>query len=66
MPSLSAYVIFSISMLIVYTVAELVLASVTGSTNDTLTTCFFACFGGEILTCALIKIYKLKEKKDEE
>ena len=65
MPSLSAYVIFSIAMLLVYTIAELILSSLNGQMNDTLTTCFFAVFGGEILTCALIKIYKLKENKDE-
>lgn len=65
MPSLSAYVIFSIAMLLVYTIAELILSNLNGTVNDTLTTCFFGVFGGEILTCALIKIYKLKENKDE-
>lgn len=48
-----------------YTVAEIVLSNINGTINDTLTTCFFGVFGGEILTCALIKIYKLKESKDE-
>lgn len=65
MPSLSAFVIFSIAVLIVYTVAEMALTFIHGVSNDTLTTCFFAVFGGEVFTCALIKIYKLKEKKDE-
>lgn len=64
-PSLSAYVIFSIAMLLIYTIAEIVLSNVNGTINDTLTTCFFGVFGGEILTCALIKIFKLKESKDE-
>lgn len=62
--SLSKYVIFSIAILIIYTVSELILSSIYGTMNDTLTTCFFGVFGGEILTCALIKIFKLKEKKD--
>ena len=58
--SLTKYVIFSITILLLYTVAELVIGITTGQSNDTLTTCFFACFGGEILSCALIKIFKLK------
>lgn len=59
--SLSAYVIFSIAIVIVYTIAEFVFSGVSGITHDTLTTCFFSCFGGELLLCALIKKFKLKE-----
>ena len=62
MHSLTLYVVFSILCLIVYTIVEQVLSGVTGLTNDTLTTCFFACFGGEILMCGLIKIFKLKHE----
>lgn len=58
--ALDKYVIFSISILVVFCVAEMIVSSITGQTHDTLTTCFFACFGGEILSCALIKIFKLK------
>ena len=58
--SLTLYVVFSIFTLIIYTVVEQVLSAKTGFSNDTLTTCFFAAFGGEILMCALIKIFKLK------
>lgn len=65
-PSLSAYVVFSIVMLIAYTVAELLITSLTDLSHDTLTTCFFATFGGEILTCAIIKIYKLKGENNNE
>jgi prepilin signal peptidase PulO-like enzyme (type II secretory pathway) len=65
MPSLTKYVAFSIAVLIVYTVAELVLATRSGITHDSLTTCVFACFGGEILSCALIKIFKLKEENND-
>ena len=57
--SLDRYVIFSLSVLLIYTVVALWL-STKGITNDTLTTCIFATWGGEILSCALIKIYKLK------
>ena len=62
--ALDKYVIFSISILLVFCVAEFITASITGQTHDTLTTCFFACFGGEILSCALIKIFKLKEENN--
>lgn len=64
--SLTYYVIFSISVLIIYTVVEQILSMMSGMTHDTLTTCIFAAFGGEILACALIKIFKLKNKEDIE
>ena len=60
---LSSYVVFSIAVLLIYTVVALVL-SCFGVQNDTLTTCLYSTFGGEILSCALIKIFKLhKETK---
>ena len=64
--SLTLYVIFSIVVLIIYTIIELILASTTQINHDTLTTCFFACFGGEVLMCGLIKIFKLKTENKEE
>ena len=66
---LDKYVIFSISVLILYTIVSQIIQLITGYTNDTLTTCVFGFFGGEIVTCALIKIFKLvdiKRKKEEE
>lgn len=62
---LDKYVIFSIAILLLFTVAEFITASVTGVSHDTLITAFFACFGGEILSCALIKIFKLREEDKE-
>lgn len=62
---LSDYVVFSISILILYTIVEFIFSTLTNSTHDTLTTCVFGTFGGEILTCAIIKIYKLKENKED-
>lgn len=64
-PNLDRYVVFSLSVLLIYTCVAL-WASFKGVMNDTLTTCVYACFGGEVLSCALIKIYKLKEPGDEE
>lgn len=63
--ALDIYVIFSIVALIVYTMVSQLIAVNVGMTLDTLTTCFFSFFGGEIVTCALIKIFKLKEDKKE-
>lgn len=62
---LDLYVIFSISCMILYTIVSQIIQTFTGYTYDTLTTCFFGFFGGEIVTCALIKIFKLaKTMKD--
>ena len=66
MHSLTLYVVFSILALLVYTIVEQILSAVTGFSNDTLTTCFFACFGGEILMCGLIKIFKLKKEDNND
>lgn len=64
-PSLTKYVVFSIAILIIYTAVEFIFSTITGVSHDTLTTCIYACFGGEILSCALIKIFKLKETNNE-
>lgn len=61
---LDKYVIFSIVMLLIFTVAEMITSFWTG-THDTLTTSFYLCFGGEILSCALIKIFKLRGGTDD-
>lgn len=66
MHSLTLYVVFSILVLIIYTIVEQTMSAITGFSNDALTTCFFACFGGEILMCGLIKIFKLKEENKNE
>ena len=66
--SLDVYVTFSILSLVVYTIISQIIAIYNGVILDTLTTCFFGFFGGEIVTCGLIKIFKLrdKDKKEEE
>lgn len=55
---LDCYVIFSISVLILYAIAEFLFSSRTGLSHDTLTTCMFSAFGGECLLTALIQISK--------
>lgn len=59
---LTKYVIFSISVVIVYTVAEFILSTITGVSHDTLSTCVYGFFGGELVLSAMIKIFKLKRE----
>lgn len=59
--SLTLYVVFSIAMIILYSVVEMVTDTLTRISHDTLTTCFMSVFGGEILCACLIKIFKLKQ-----
>ncbi|MCM1561508.1 MAG: hypothetical protein NC123_18530 [Butyrivibrio sp.] len=63
--ALDKYVIFSITILLIYTAAQTIVTLKTGTESTTLTTCFFSVFGGEILMCALIKKWKLKDVKTE-
>lgn len=62
--SLGVYVTFSILTLIIYTIISQYLAVNYDKILDTLTTCVFGFFGGEVVTCGLIKIFKLKESKN--
>ena len=62
--TLDTYVIFSIFVLLLYTVISQIVAIVYNVQLDTLTTCFFAAFGGEILSACLIKIFKLKKTEE--
>lgn len=62
--ALDRYIIFSFSCIIIYTIVSIILVIRTGMSLDTLTTCVFAVFGGEILACAVIKKFKLKEGND--
>ena len=66
MSALDKYVIFSFTVLLIYTVAQTIVTIKTGVESSTLTTCFFAAFGGEILMCALIKRLKLKNESKNE
>ena len=59
---LDKYLIFSFSVLIIYTITELLLSTIIGISHDTLTTCLYAAFGGELLLCAMIKRFKLKKE----
>lgn len=58
------FVIFSMTMVILYAIAEFV-AGCWSINHDTLTTCFFACFGGELLCTCMLKIFEKQEKEEE-
>jgi len=62
LPALDRYVIFSITFTIVYTIVEFVMTLVTGISHDVLTEWVYKFFAGEVIMCALIKIFKLAPK----
>ena len=59
---LDKYVIFSISITLLYTVAEFITSTITGVSKDTLSTCVYGFFAGEIVVAGLIKIFKLHKE----
>ena len=65
MRSLTKFVVFSLTMIILYTITAIIYQWVSGQElSSTLTTCYFACFSGEVLSASLIKIFKLKEENN--
>lgn len=64
-PSLTKYVVFSLAVLIIYYIAEFIVSTKTGIEHSTLSTCITGVLGGEVLSCALIRIFKLKEENNE-
>lgn len=61
---LTKYVIFSISAVIVFTVIMLIYYAIYQSIPDTLCTCFYGTFGGELLFSCLIKLFNIKKEAD--
>ena len=59
---LDKYVIFSFVVLIVFYVAEFITSTVTGIEKTSLITAVTSVWGGEVLSCCLIKIFKLREE----
>ena len=62
---LDKYLIFSITALIVYAIAEMTVSCISGYERSTLTTCFYAAFGGEILSCVVIKVFHIKNDTED-
>lgn len=61
---LDHYILFCLVVLLIYTAVNLYLFQSTGQEPSTLTTCIFAAFGGEFLTCGLIKIFKIRDAQN--
>lgn len=59
---LTKYVIFSIGFVVLYTIAEFIVSTITGVHHDTLTVAVYGFFGGELTLLALIKIFKLRRE----
>ena len=67
MSALDKYVIFSFACLLIFTVIVTVYQFKSDMEfSPTLITCFYSCFGGELLLCAMIKRLKLKKGDDNE
>jgi hypothetical protein len=62
---LDKYLIFSFTIIIVFTIAQSIITTITGVEQSTLITCFFSVFGGETVLCAIIKRLKLKNENNE-
>ena len=60
MKSLTKFIILSISLVILYTIVVTVLKCIFGQDFSQEYTVFCGVFGGEVLTCGLIKIFKIK------
>lgn len=64
MKTIDKYVIFSISVTLVYTLAEFIVSTVTGVSHDQLSTCVYGFFAGEIVVAGLIKIFKIRNEQE--
>jgi len=62
---LANYIIFSIFIILIYSIVEFIFSITTGISHETLTTCVYAFFGTEIASCAFIKVYKIKKESEE-
>lgn len=64
--ALDKYVIFSFACLLIFTVVVTIYQfKADMEFSPTLITCFYSCFGGELLLCAMIKRLKLKKEDNE-
>ena len=61
--SLTRYVVFSIMMILAYTITALYFSWNEITIPEEITTGWYSVFGGEILLCCLIKLFKLKGER---
>lgn len=63
---LKYFVVFSFAMLLIMTAVVLILKTSTGLDYSVEYTVFCGVFGGEVLSCALIKIFKIRKEESNE
>lgn len=61
--SLTRYVVFSITCLVIYTIVALVFLWFEKPLDAEVSTGVYGFFGGEIVMCGLIKLFKLKKEE---
>jgi uncharacterized protein with PQ loop repeat len=62
---LASYIVFSIVIILIYSIVEFIFSITSGVSHETLTTCVYAFFGTEIASSCLIKIMKLKYESED-
>lgn len=62
--SLTRYVVFSISMLVLYTIVAMLFLWFEKPLDADVSTGVYSFFGGEIVLCCLIKLFKLKKESE--
>lgn len=63
--SLTVFVIISILIVVIYSIAEFIISTITGVTHDVLTGSIYAFFGTEIGACGFIRIFKLRRNDND-
>jgi len=66
MNGLDKYVIFSIAVVLIYTIAEFISVNVTGMEKTTLTACVYGFFAGEVTVCGLLRIFRIRHPKNDD
>lgn len=65
LPTLTKFVLYCFTMILIFTTVILILAANMVTVPDVLITCFYSVHGGEVLFCCLIKIFKLRTEGNE-
>ena len=62
---LDKYVIFSIAIVLIYTIAEFITSTITGVEKSTMTIAVYGFWAGEVISAAIIKIFKIRDEDKE-
>lgn len=65
-PSLTKFVVFSFTVIIIYTISEMAVSIISGVSHPDLTAMIGSTFGGEMLCCAIVKVFKLRGENGNE